>query len=223
MALLVRIWLAVFVLSATTAPVADSDAVSLLSRQVSHFSIGKTSALDAPLWLGRDERVCFGVEFYGTDLSREVQVEADRTTLSEAVKTLLHSADAYQLSVSDGVILIRKKGGKPPDWLNHRVPKFKVPRGELMGVEFQLWGALEADLNPKQASGGDYPPTDPIDEVGPFNVCDQTVRQLLIRIVSESRGASWFLTQRNQISFPAAKNPFWTLVTVGGRSSPRPQ
>jgi hypothetical protein len=220
----VKIWLAVAVLLATTAPVVERNAVSPLSRHVSHFSIGKTSALDALIWLGRDERICFGIEFYGTELSKAVQIKMDDTTVGEIVKKILASTGAYQLSVSDGVILIRKKEGRSPAWLNHRLSHFKVPRGELMSVNSQLWMALELDLDPsKHGFGGDYPPTDPIDEVGPFDERGQTVRQLLVKIVAASYGATWYPTQGIQGPAPAGINGFWTLVTYSGNSGNRPQ
>ncbi len=225
MRLSVKTWLAVLVLLAVEAPCAERYAASALSRQVSHFSIGKTSALDALLWLGRDERICFGIEFSGPELGRGVQVAADKTTVSEVVKKILVSSDAYQLSVSDGIILIHKKGVKPPAWLDHRLPQFELPRMELMSADTGLWMALESDLTPSQQGfAGDSPVTDPIDEVGPFREHGQTVRQLLIRIVASSRGASWFPTTHGvRASFPASINRFWTLVTYGGSTASRPK
>jgi len=174
-----RIGFAVFVLLAASVPGAGRDAASPLSRPISHFSIGKTSVLDALFWLGRDERVCIGIEFSGNDLSRDVQVDVDQSTIGEVVKKILGSSDAYQLSVSDGVILIRKKGVNPPAWLDHRLPEFELPRTELMWADIRLSMALERDLSPSlQGFAGDSPGTDPIDEVGPFHERRRTVRQL---------------------------------------------
>jgi hypothetical protein len=219
----VKTWFFVVVLlAANTAGIAHN-ADSLLSRHVSHFSIGKTSALDALIWLGRDERICFGIEFYG-GLSNAVQIKMDDATVGEIVQKILGSTGDYQLSVLNGVILIRKRGVKPPDWLNHRLPQFKVSRGELMFVDSQLWMALEMDLDPsKQGFGGDYPPTDPIDEVGPFDERGQTVRQLLVKIVASSRGATWYPTQGAEVPAPASSNGFWTLVTYSGNPGNRPR
>jgi hypothetical protein len=73
MKLPVKVWLAVVVLLGARAPVAACNLLSPLSHQVTHFSIGKTTVLDALIWLGRDEQICFGIEFYG-DLSRVVQI-----------------------------------------------------------------------------------------------------------------------------------------------------
>jgi hypothetical protein len=220
----VKILLTVAVLLTANSIVVAGNSDSPLSRHVSHFSIGKTSMLDALIWLGRDERICFGIEFYGPELSNPVQIEMDNATISEIVEKILGSTNTYQLSVSDGVILIRKRGVKPPDWLNHRLPHFRVPRGELMSVDFQLWMAVEIDLDPsKQGFGGDYPPTDPIDEVGPFDERGQTVRQLLVRIVAASRGATWYPTQGAGGPAPASINGFWTLVTYSGNAGNRPR
>ena len=194
-----------------------------LSCHVRHFSIGKTSALNALIWLGRDEQISFGIEFYGTDLSKTVQIKLDDTTVSEIVKKIL-GTDSYRFSLYDGMILIRRKGEMPPDWLNHRIRRFTVPRGELMFVNSELWMALETELDPTvRGFVGDYPGTNPIDEVGPFDERGQTVRQLLVKIVSASRGATWYPTQNVQSPAPAAINGFWTLVTYSGNWAKRPE
>jgi hypothetical protein len=220
----VKVWLAVLVLVAAEAPCAERHAASALSRPVSRFSIGKTSVLDALLWLGRDQRICFGIEFSGPELSRNVEVAAEKTTVSEVVTKILGSSDAFQLSVSDGVILIRKKGVKPPAWLDRRLPQFELPKMELMRADTGLWMAVERDLSPSQQGFfGDSPVTDPIDEVGPFRERGQTVRQLLVRIVASSRGASWFPTIYGvRVSVPAGINRLWTLVTYSGSTASRP-
>jgi hypothetical protein len=225
MKLSVKTWVAILVLAAVGAQGTQRNTVSVLSRQVSHFSIGQTSVLDALLWLGHDERVCFGIELSGPELSRKVQVAADMCTISEVVKKILGSSDAHLLSVSDGVILIRRKGVRAPAWLDHRLRQFEIPRMELMTADNALWMRLATDLNPTlKGFLGDLPVTDPIDEVGPFHEHGETVRQLLIRILASSRGAAWFPSVYGiRISFPASINPFWTLATTSGRCGTRPK
>jgi hypothetical protein len=194
-----------------------------LSHRVGHFSIGKTTALDALFWLGRDEQMSFGIEFYG-DLSKFVQIKMDDATVGEIVKKILGSTDSYQLSVSGAVILIRRKGEMPPDWLNYRIRHFAARRGDLMVVNSELWMALEMDLDPtRRGFAGDFPGTNPIDEVGPFDDRGQTVRQLLVKIASASRGASWYPTQNVQSPASASINGFWTLVTYSGNWARRPE
>jgi hypothetical protein len=225
MKLSVKTWVAILVLAVVGAPGAERKPVSVLSRPVSHFSIGQTSVLNALLWLGHDEGVSLGIEFSGQDLSREVQVAANMTTMSEAVKKILGSSSAYLLYDSHGVVLIRKKGIRPPAWLDHRLPQFEMPRMELMTAGYALCMRLELDLNPTIGGfAGDLPVTDPIDEVGPFHERGQTVRQLLIRIVASSRSAAWFPSiPGDRISFPSSTNRFWTLTATSGRCGNRPK
>jgi hypothetical protein len=216
----VKIWCAAAALLASTAHPGPHNP---LSRHVRHFSIGRTSALNALIWLGRDEQISFGIEFYGTDLSKTVQIKVDEATVGDIVKKIL-GPDSYRFSVSEGVILIRRKGEMPPDWLNHRICRFIVPRGELMFVNGELWMALETDIDPSiRGFGGDYPGTNPIDEVGPFDERGQTVRQLLVKIASACRGATWYPTQNVQSPAPATVNGFWTLVTYSGNWANRPE
>jgi hypothetical protein len=225
MKLSVKTWVAILALTAVGAPGAEQGPVSVLSRPVSHFSVGQTSVLDALLWLGHDEGVSLGIEFSGVDLSREVQVAANMTTVSEVVKKILGSSNTYLLYDSHGVVLIRKKGIRPPAWLDHRLRQFEIPRMELMTAGNALWMRLEADLNPSlKGFLGDLPVTDPIDEVGPFHEHGQSVRQLLIRIVASSRGAAWFPTvSGDRISFPSSTNRFWTITATSGRCGNRPK
>jgi hypothetical protein len=224
MQLSLKICVAAMISLAARAPTAPQQPPrSPLSRHVSHFSIGKTTALDALVWFGREEHISFGIEFYG-DLSRTVQINVDDTTVGEIVQKILGSTDAYRLSVSDNVILIRRTRGAFPDWLNYRLPLFRVPRGELMAVNNELWMALEMNLDPSRHGFlGDYPPTNPIDEVGPFNEHRKTVRALLIKIVAASQGATWYPTQNVQSPAPASTNSSWTLVTYSGTWVDRPK
>jgi hypothetical protein len=225
MKLSVKTWVAILVFAVVEAAGVERNTAWVLSSQVSHFSIGQTSVLEALLWFGHDQRVCFGIEFSGPDLSRKVQVAADMTTVGEVVKEILGRSDAYLLSVSDGVILIRKKGFRPPVWLDHRIPQFDLPRMELITANIALSNRLELELNPTiKGFLGDSPVTEPIDEVGPFHQRGETVRQLLIRIVAASRGASWFPTTNGVvIPFPASINRFWTFVTYSGSAAIRPK
>jgi len=154
----VKTWVAVLVLLAVEAPCAERHAVSPLSRRVHHFSIGRSSALNALLWLGHDEGLCLGIEFSSRELDNIVRVEADNTTVREVIKKIMGSSDVYRLSVSDGVILIRKKGVKPPTWLDHRLPQFELPRMELMWANIRLSMMVELDLDPSlKGFAGDYP------------------------------------------------------------------
>jgi hypothetical protein len=213
------------ILLAVQLPAEGGDAIPLLSRPIRHFSIGKTSVVDALFWLGHDEGVCFGIEFSGNDLNREVRVEVNQTTVGEVVQKILGSADTFQVLVSGKVVLIRKKGEKPPAWLDRQLPEFTLPRTELMAADNVLWMTLERDMNPSlRGFAGDFPATDPVDEVGPFREQKRTVQQLLIKIVTGSRGAGWFpSTYGVRTSFPAASNRFWTFVTYSGRTSARPK
>ena len=92
-----------------------------------------------------------------------------------------------------------------------------------MAVNNELWMALEVNLDPsKHGLVGDYPPTNPVDEVGPFNEHGKAVRELLIKIVAASRGATWYPTQDVQSPAPGSRNGLWTLVTYSGNWTNRP-
>lgn len=226
MRLSAKIWLPLLFLIAIESPGAQQNPAPLLSRRVSHFSIRKTTALDALLWFGHNERICFGIEFSGPELGKSVRLSVHKATVSEVVKKILGSSDDLRLSVAGDVILIRKKGVKPPAWLFHKIPQFDAPRMELTNANNLLWMTLERNLNPSSTGGfaGDSPVTNPVEKVGPFHEHGRTVEQLLIRIVNVSRGASWFpSSNESYVSFPASINHFWTLVFYQDANVTRPQ
>jgi hypothetical protein len=199
------------------------DRPSPLLRHISHFRIGPTSILNALLWLGHDNGVCFGIEYSGLDLNSNVQVDEYETTVGEVIRKVLGSA--YQVSVSEGVVLIRKKGANPPSWLDHRISSFKTPKVQLMMANAELFIQLEMDLDEAvKGFGGDFPEADPRDEVGPFAERGKTVDQLLIKEMASSHGASWFPTNGLLASsFPASINHSWTLATYASPNLNRPQ
>ena len=96
---------------------------------------------------------------------------------------------------------------------------------ELITANIALTNRLELVLDPTiKGFLGDAPVSEPIDEVGPFHQRGETVRQLLIRIIAASRGASWFpSTTGVVIPFPASINRFWTFVTYSGSTAIRPK
>lgn len=212
-----------FLLFATAQACDAQNRPSPLLRHISHFRIGPTSVLNALLWLGHDNGVCFGIEYSGLDLNNNVQVDENETTVGEVIRKILGSA--YQISVSEGIVLIRKKGALPPSWLDHRLSDFKIPKVQLMIANASLFMALENDLDKsKKGFGGDFHEADPRDEVGPFAERGKTVNQLLIKLMASSHGASWFPTSGLLIaSFPASINHFWTLATYSSPNLSRPR
>jgi hypothetical protein len=217
-----KILVALFVISIVQACGAQCSAPSPLSRHLSHFRVGPTSVLNALVWLGHDTGVCFGIEYSGPELNDRIRVDESETIVGSVARKILGSA--YQFSVSEGVVLVHKKGANPPSWLYHRLYNFKVPRVELMIADAQLWMQLEMDLDrTKRGFGGDSPRSEPPDEVGPLEEHEATIQQLLVKIVAMSRGAAWFPTSESLgTSFPASINRFWTMATYNTPNAIRP-
>jgi hypothetical protein len=215
--------LGVLVFTAASTCCAQCITPSPLSRHVSNFRIGPTTVLNALLWLGHDNGVCFGLAYSGSDLTNIVQVDESETTVGEVARKILGST--YRMSVSEGVVLIQKRAAKPPSWLNHRLTQFNTPKAELMNANALLWMTLEMNLDKsKHGFGGSGPVTEPSDEIGPLTERNKTVQQLLVSITASSHGASWFLSSGLlQTSFDASVNRFWTLATYSTRNLYRPQ
>ncbi len=216
--------LVAILLLALQAPCAEPRKASVLRRQVDHFSFGETTALNALLWFGHDEGICFGIEFSGQELNKKVRISLDKTTVGDAVRKILSSSDLYVVSAPDGIVLIRKKGVPAPAWLDHRLRKFEIGRTELMSASSALWMTFQLDLNPSlKGFAGDYPGTEPPDEIGPIRERGKTIRQLLIKIVAASRGASWYPTQEVRVTFPTVINNDWTLASYSVAPENKPK
>jgi hypothetical protein len=174
-------------------------------------------------WLGHDAGVCFGVEYSGPELNNRVRIDENGATVGELLERIL--GRSYQISTSEGVVLIRKKNVSPPSWLDKKIREFTMPEAELMMTDARLWMELELSLDKtKHGFGGDSPESSPPDEIGPFNERNRTIRELLVKIVSLSHGAAWFPTNSLlQTSFDLSVNRFWTLATYSTRNLFRPE
>jgi hypothetical protein len=77
-----------------------------------------------------------------------------------------------------------------------------------------LWMTVEMNMDhAKKGFAGDYPRGDPNDRVGPMDVRDVTVRELLNRIVDASGRSSWIVTRQGAVVLgPASVNRFWTMM-----------
>ena len=173
--------------------------------------------LAALIRFGRENDLCFGIEFSDERLRQKTVIQVPRTTVREAVKAILAAdkGDTLMISARNGVVLIRSRRSPSPDWLDHRLSQFRIHRMQLVLAGLNLAMALESDLRPSvKGFAGDFPAGDPADEVGPLDIRGATIRELLCSIVGVSRKADWIVTMGllPESGKSGSINPYWTLL-----------
>lgn len=188
-----------------------------LNRIVGPFTSRNESRLAALIRFGRENRLCFGIEFSDASFQDIPVIQLPQTTLREAVEAILVRDQGHSLAVSTlkGVVIIRSIRSHPPDWLDHRLPRFRIPRMQVVCASLNLSMALERHLNPSiQGFAGDYPPGAPADQVGPLDIRDATIRELLCTVVGASGKADWIAMGGLTLGSGknASVNRYWTLL-----------
>jgi hypothetical protein len=170
--------------------------------------------LSALIRLGRENGLCFGIETRTDHFNEKITLSIVDTDAYNAINTVLGSSPGYEISVLHNVILIRDKRVRPPEYLSLRLPRFRIPRSTLVWANLNLGMSVEMQLDPnRKGFVGDGPPGDVTNQVGPFDISGQTVRDLLCRIVGSSKGATWMVSSPFGPSVaPASIGRLWTLV-----------
>jgi hypothetical protein len=186
----------------------------LLVRRVPAYRVQNEPRLNALVRFGRENGIPLGIEFSTTELDDTVNVSTPATDVWGVLSSILGVTRQYSLASARGVVSIRAVDVPPPAWLDHRVRRFRLPRTQISWASMMLWMTVETIIDPaKKGFAGDYPPGDPNDRVGPMDVRDVTVRELLNRIVGASGHSSWIVTRQGaRILGPASINRLWTTM-----------
>jgi hypothetical protein len=190
-----------------------------LSQPVGEFEIRKVSRIHALLQFGKENGICFGIEYVDRGFLTELtDVELSNTTVGRAIESILGAMPALSIITRGGIVEIGRKavspgGGSVFDFV---MPKWEAQRGPIQWVSLNLHMGLEVALDPKiKGFGGDIPGGDAKDEVGPFREYNKTIRYLLDEIVAQSKGGAWI----TQVPWGARRNYYlvgghqrWTIV-----------
>ena len=165
---------------------------SARTDRIRYFASSDERRLSALVRLGRENGLCFGIETMTGKFNEKITLRLTDTDAQSAINAVLGSSREYNISLLHNVTLIRDKQVPPPEHLALRLPRFRIPRLTLVMANFNLWMNVERLLDPSiKGFGGDSPPGDPTDQVGPFDITRQTVRGLLCQILENSKGATW--------------------------------
>jgi hypothetical protein len=182
-----------------------------LSTRVADVNIEQPSALAALLQFGSENGICLAVEAPGLDLlKRPGRIQASRPAVAYVIQTLLDGG-AYQISESNGVILIRNADAMGQmTQLDLVVPEYKIPKLSVAWATLGLLVRLERLADPSiQGMAGSLSDRHPEDQIGPMDERGRTARELLTLIVSQSAGGAWV---SGQCLGPVAGRACWTVI-----------
>ncbi|HLW97808.1 MAG TPA: hypothetical protein VKR82_04120 [Candidatus Acidoferrales bacterium] len=211
----------VFILGACTIHVASAPRVQstqgrLLTQQIPKFESHNITRLDALIRLTQQNHIPLGVEDTDRELlSDSVDFVINSGTVGSALTAMFKGAHGYDWSESNGVLSISKKfEGKriEQNWYGRVIPEF---HSRSATVE-ELSNLLRMDLalldNPQiHGFAGTFPGGEGR-RLPPFDLRNQTVREVLNEIVRRYRDAAWVSATASAISEKEQVRPEWAIV-----------
>ena len=168
------------------------DTRSVLTNKIEKFEVHNTSALDALLLLGQQERIPMGIELV-TDqmMSNRLTLRFESKSVDYALRSVLQGIPKSTWTEDRGVILIHSEH-KQPDLFDTIVPSFKMPRATLQEMSNLLRMDLKLQLNPEiHGFAGHFPPGDTSRSIPPIDLKNSTVRSILNEGVRRYEAAAW--------------------------------
>lgn len=158
---------------------------------VPSFSVDGVPRIDAVLMLAKRQSIPLGIEYVGPRLFEPVTVRLGSTDVRAVVRALLPASVGFQLSEDSGVLVI-SHGDVPVDAnvLDVRFSGLSIPRTSGLEASAILWTKVIWLLRPNAGIVSSTLGDDAV-EVGPFELQDVTVRDVLNRIVREHGRMAW--------------------------------
>lgn len=191
-------------------------APAILSRRVPSFSVEGLCRVDALLVLGQQEQLPLGIEYVDRDaLEQPLTRHFQEATLGEIIRAILGGRDGYSWQVRDGVLDVTHKleaSGKR-NLFDYVIPEFAIGRCSLADASNLLYLELDRQLHPQTTGyAGDYNPGSCQEMIGPFELRNMSVRQILSRLVSASNRAAWIVrVQPGGLDY-LPRGGLWTII-----------
>ncbi len=218
-------WLGPFLLLISISAQAQPhcDISSDLSASIAEFNAQQVSRIEALLMLGEQYNLCLGIEYVDRNLLTDlVDIHVKSGTAATAIDSILSPTRGLTIERRNGAIEIRQRvsADKVRNIFGYVIPKWESSRGPIQVVSLLLHWALVSELNHQLSGfGGHTGGGNPQDLVGPFNENDQSVRDLLDKVVAQSKGAAWISEvsgdQVTDLGLPE-KRRIWMIVEYGG-------
>jgi hypothetical protein len=169
-----------------------------LSRKVAIFSVKRQNLIDALLSFGAQEHIPIGIDYIDkASLQQRMNLEFRERSVREILDALTHLL-RYRWSMAGAVVSVTRDDalvGKS-NLLNTRIPQFRIGETSMHEASLALSLHLYFVVNPKSGGiAGDSPGGNLAFRVGPFDLKNTTVRDILNRIVSQHSNGAWIVQQ----------------------------
>jgi hypothetical protein len=196
-------------------PAQAGQSPTILSKQVASFSVRGLCLVDALLRLGGQEQVPMGIEYVSRESLEKLITEDFHNTTVEGILEHLLGSKGYCWRVQDDVVDVSHKSvatGKA-NLLNHVLPTFVIRRCSVADASNVLYMSLNSQLHSEVTGyAGDYNPGDPQDLIGPLEMRNTTVRQILNRLVSANNRAAWVIRVQPGRLGQLPTGGLWTII-----------
>jgi hypothetical protein len=175
-----------------------SSASPNLSRKVAFFSVKQQNLIDALLYFGTQEHFPIGIDYVDkAAFQQRMNLEFRERSLAEILDALTHPL-GYRWSMLGAVVSVTHDGAlvEKSNLLNTRIPEFRIGETSMHEASLALSLHLYFVLNPKIGGiAGDSPGGNRDFRVGPFDLKNATVRDILNHIVSQHSNGAWIVQQ----------------------------
>jgi hypothetical protein len=169
-----------------------------LSRKVAFFSVKQLNLIDALLSFGTQEHMPIGIDYIDkTTFQQRRNLEFRERSVREILDALTHPLD-YRWSIAGAVVSVTHDGALlgRSNLLNTRIPQFRIGETSMHEASLALTLHLYFVLNPKSGGiAGDALGGNLAFRVGPFDLKNATVRDILNQIVSQHSNGAWIVQQ----------------------------
>src|SRR5579859_5722263 len=169
-----------------------------LSRKVAFFSVKQQNLIDALLSFGAQEHIPIGVDYIDkAAFQKRRSREFRERNVREILDALTHPL-GYRWSMAGAVVSVTHDGAlvEKSNLLNTRIPQFRIGETSMHEASLALRLHLYFVLNPKSGGiAGDSPGGNLAFRVGPFDLKNTTVRDILNQIVSQHSNGAWIVQQ----------------------------
>lgn len=186
-----------------------------LTEVVNVGSIIADSALSALVRLGQQTNVCLGIEVTDPDLlSPSVSAIAQNKELGAVIREILKNSQQYEVVVGDGIVLVHVAGRSTiPTQLDVVVPEYKIDSLTVPEASLALFFRLKRLDDPSiQGFGGNYSDRFPEDKVLPIDEHGKTARDLLTKVVTNSRSGAWIAGPCPMVELRTSGQTCWTIL-----------
>lgn len=197
---LVLLWLSLGT-AGQTRPVDRASVETKLSQETS-FVPQSASAVERLTEVAQYYQVPMGIEWVGeSDIRVLKPLYPSRRTVRSLIAAILKQLPGYRARVENGVVNIARADTKdaPKNFLNLRIPEFRVDQANLHDANALLRLKINMTLHPDRYTGGvgggygyGVPSEDRFDsDIITFSGRSLTVREILNKIVAINANALW--------------------------------